>query len=440
MCPPMTGGSPWRVVKRRVLRGARRAWHDLRLKDLYRNGREFELMHRALGFAALAILTVIPLLILVAAANPTQHRGLAGWVVYGMDLSDSSADAVTQLFSAPARVLGTTSVFSAVLVSVAGVSFAGSVQAGFERIWGLPAGPWHKIWRQAVWAAGLIAYIYATATVGAVTHRGSAETAGRVAVAVVLGVAFFWWGLRFLLGGRVSYLAALPGAVATIVCLAGLRVFSGLVFEPLIASNAVSYGALGTVLIVQSWLIGVGWVVYGGQLFGRWFHDAWLQPRTDRRRGHGKEGGQDPVEVPGELRAGMGLPVGRLEALSRDMRVNLRGGRGGMAKDLLHAAQVGAPLKQVSSRGMPDGVRTRVPQQVMYDAACGPRVEPTAPGTEEECRPAALVRQHGTPGLFPAGQGSHRGQADRHDPLLAALAENPDGAPLPVESPGVKLA
>ena len=65
------------------------------------------------------------------------------------------------------------------------------------------------------------------------THRGPAETAGRVAVAVVLGIAFFWWGLRFLLGGRVSYLAAMPGAVATIVCLAGLRVFSGLVFEPL---------------------------------------------------------------------------------------------------------------------------------------------------------------------------------------------------------------
>jgi membrane protein len=114
-----------------------------------------------------------------------------------------------------------------------------------------------------------------------------------VSVAVVLGVAFFWWGLRFLLGGRVSYLAALPGAIATIVCLAGLRVFSALVFEPLIAGNAVSYGALGTVLIVQSWLIGVGWVIYGGQLFGRWFHDSWLQPWMHSREVHRKEGEQD---------------------------------------------------------------------------------------------------------------------------------------------------
>ena len=285
----MMGGSPYRAV----LRGAERVWHDLRFKDLYRSGKEFELMQRAIGFAALAILTVIPLLIVIAAANPAPHPGLAAWVVYGMGLTGSSADAVTRLFSAPARVLGTTSVFSVLLLGVSGVAFAGSVQAGFERIWGLPAGPWHKIWRQAVWLAALTAYIYAEATVGTVTHGGLAETA---AVAVVLGIAFFWWGLRFLIGGRVSYLAAMPGAVATIVGLGGLRVFSSLVFEPLVASNAVSYGALGTVLIVQSWLIGVGWVLYGGQLFGRWFHDAWLRTWAHSRWGHAEPGGREEGE------------------------------------------------------------------------------------------------------------------------------------------------
>jgi membrane protein len=273
-----------------LLWGAERFWHDLRLKDLHRSAKEFELMHRALGFAALAILTVIPLLILVAATGPAPHRGLAGWVIYGMGLTGNSASAVTGLFSAPARVLGTTSVFSALLLAVAGVTFGGSVQAGFERIWSLPAGPWHKIWRQAVWLAALIGYIYAEATVGTVTHGGLAETAGRVVVAVLLGAAFFWWGLCFLVGGRVSYLAAMPGAVATMVCLGGLRVFSELVFEPLIVRNAVSYGALGTVLIVQSWLIGVGWVVYGGQLFGRWFHDAWLRAWADSRSGRSEPG------------------------------------------------------------------------------------------------------------------------------------------------------
>jgi membrane protein len=280
------GRSPYHAV----LRSAERVWHNLRFKNLYRSSKEFELMQRALSFGALAILTVIPLLILVAAANPTPHRGLAGWVVYGMGLTGSSADAVTTIFSAPARVLGTTSVFSALVLSVSGVALAGSVQAGFERIWGLDAGPWHKIWRQVVWLAALIAYIYAAATVGSVTHGGAIETAGRVAVAVVLGIAFFWWGLRFLIGGRVSYLAAMPGAVATLAGLTGLRAFSALVFEPLIVSNAVSLGALGTVLIVASWLIGVGWVVYASQLFGRWFYDAWLQAWAHRVPRHEEPG------------------------------------------------------------------------------------------------------------------------------------------------------
>jgi membrane protein len=289
----------YRAVHRAVLRGAERVWYDLRFKDLHRSGKEFELMERAMGFAALAMLTVFPLLVVVAAASAATHHGVAVWVVYGMGLTGSSARAVGQVFSAPAKVLSTTSVFSLFLLGVFGVTFAGSVQAGFERVWGLPAGPWHKIWRQAVWVIVFIAYIYAAATVGTVTRHAPAETVSRLSVAIVLGIAFFWWGLRFLVGGRVSYLAAMPGAVATVAFLAGLRAFSALVFEPLIVSNAVTYGALGTVLIVQSWLIGVGWVVYGGQLFGRWFNDAWFRAWAENRWGHRQPGGEERGPVHG---------------------------------------------------------------------------------------------------------------------------------------------
>lgn len=284
---------PYRGGRQALLGGAKRVWHDLRLKGLYSSGKEFELMGRAMGFAALAMLTVFPLLVVVAAASAFAHHGVARWVVYGMGLTGSSASAVVQVFAAPGRVLSTTSAFSVLLLAVFGVTFAGSVQAGFERVWGLPAGPWHKVWRQAVWLTVLIAYIYAAATVGDVTGHAPAETVSRVSVAVVLGIVFFWWGLRFLVGGRVSYLAALPGAVVTVTFLVGLRAFSALVFQPLIVSNAVSYGALGTVLMVQSWLIGVGWVIYGGQLFGHWVHDAWLPDWVDnhwrRRQPDGSE-------------------------------------------------------------------------------------------------------------------------------------------------------
>ena len=85
---------PYRGVRHALLGGAKRAWRDLRFKDLYRSGKEFELMGRAMGFAALAMLTVFPLLVLVAAASAIAHHGLARWVVYGMCLTGSSARAV----------------------------------------------------------------------------------------------------------------------------------------------------------------------------------------------------------------------------------------------------------------------------------------------------------------------------------------------------------
>lgn len=55
--------------------------------------------------------------------------------------------------------------------------------------------------------------------------------------------------------------------------LLGLRIFSRLVFSPLIASNAVTYGPFGTVLVIQSWLVGIGVVVFGCALVGRLVHD-----------------------------------------------------------------------------------------------------------------------------------------------------------------------
>jgi membrane protein len=239
---------------------------------VWRRGRELELMHRAMGFAALGLVTLAPLLIVVAAAAPLQERGFAQWVVDGMGLSGRPADAVRDLFSAPRRVLSTTSVLGMVLLALFGVTFAGSVQTGYEKVWDLPAGRWHTVWRRAVWLIALTAYLFAEAQSSAVLGPGALRSWGRIGLSTLFGVCFFWWGQRFLLGGRIPWRALLPGAIATMVGLGGLRLFSALVFSPLIVTNAVSYGPVGTVLIVTSWLIGVGFVVFGGALLGRYWY------------------------------------------------------------------------------------------------------------------------------------------------------------------------
>ncbi|MGW5201945.1 ribonuclease BN [Streptomyces spiralis] len=254
--------------------------------ELYRRGNRLELMHRALGFATLALITLAPLLIVVAAADPLRHSGFALWLVDGMDLSGRSAEVLSDVFSPPREVTGTTSVWGAVLLAVFGLSFAAGVQNAYERVWRLPAGPWHRIWRQAVWLCVLMVYLYVqvqTRTVLAGNHR--------MLLSVAIGVLFFWWGPHFLLGHQVRWRLLLPGAVATMAGLVGLRAFSYLVFTPLIVTNAVSYGSIGTILVVESWLIGAGFVVYGGALVGHVLCD-----RTGHLLRHG-----EPAEEPGEF-------------------------------------------------------------------------------------------------------------------------------------------
>ncbi len=117
------------------MRRVRAVWQGLGLAELNRRGRELELLHRAMGFATLALVTLAPLLIVVAAADPLGHGGFALWLVDGMDLSGRSARALTDVFTPPRKVIGTTSALSVALLALFGLSFASSVQNGYEHVW-----------------------------------------------------------------------------------------------------------------------------------------------------------------------------------------------------------------------------------------------------------------------------------------------------------------
>jgi membrane protein len=235
---------------------------------LWRVGHEIELMHRALGFSALGLVTLVPLLIVVAAASGGGRHGFVTWMQTGLGVSGRSAAAVDVLFAPPARALDTTTALSLAALAVFGVSFVASIQVGYERVWGLEPAPWHATWRRAIALTVLIAYLLAAANSGEVFAGTPLEPGIRVFVTVVGGWAFFWWFQSFLLCARVPRRDLLPGAFATIVGLVGLRFFSVYVFSPWIASSVVSYGPIGTMFVVQSWLIGIGFVIHAGALFG----------------------------------------------------------------------------------------------------------------------------------------------------------------------------
>ncbi|MFC9594812.1 YhjD/YihY/BrkB family envelope integrity protein [Streptomyces sp. NPDC056944] len=245
-------------------------------------GRAMELMHRAMGFAALSLLTLVPLLIVVAAADLASGRGFARWLVQGLGVSDVSEEEVEQLFGQPGQALQRTTAFGLAALAAFGVTFGSAVQTGYERVWDLPTARWHTMWRHVVWLAVLVAALLLFVAFPA-PENASAGVTTVVALGDVLGTfVFFWWSQRFLLCGRIRWRALAPGAVLTALGLLGLRIFSQLVFSPLIASNAVTYGQFGTVLVLQSWLVGVGFVVYGGALTGRLVHEHLVRRRLRR--------------------------------------------------------------------------------------------------------------------------------------------------------------
>ncbi|MFC9125670.1 ribonuclease BN [Streptomyces sp. NPDC057099] len=234
----------------------------------WRRSRDIELGSRSLGFAALGFLTLVPLLIIVSAADPEHGRGFAQWLGEGLGVSTASKQRVEQLFAGPGQALRTTTAFGIAALAAFGLTFGAAVQTGYEKVWDLPSARWWAGWRHVVWLCVLTGYLYLSATTSLLR-----EPLAGGAVASLSAVLFLWWSQRLLLGGRVRWPALLPGAVVTVLGLLGLRAFSRLVFSPLIASNAVTYGPVGTVLVIQSWLVGVGVVVFGGALVGRLLYE-----------------------------------------------------------------------------------------------------------------------------------------------------------------------
>ncbi|MFH8491654.1 YhjD/YihY/BrkB family envelope integrity protein [Streptomyces longisporoflavus] len=254
----------------------------------WNRGREMELMHRAMGFAALSFLTLVPLLVVVAAADLARGEGFARWLVQGLGVSEVPEEEIKKLFGAPGQALRRTTALGLGALAAFGVTFGSAVQTGYERVWNLPAARWHTMWRHVVWLAVLVFFLLLFVTTPTPEESSAAETA-LVTTADTIGVfLFFWWSQRWLLCGRLRWRALVPGAAATALGLLGLRVFSQFVFSPLIASNAVTYGPFGTVLILQSWLVGVGFVVYGGALVGRLAHEQWVRRGLP---GHGEDSG-----------------------------------------------------------------------------------------------------------------------------------------------------
>lgn len=241
-------------------------WDRLTAVDFF--GHSFQL-------AALGILCFFPFLMVVTAAAGTSAAQL---VVGRLGLDREAAQAVVTLFK-PYPSSGTLTVTSACLLALGAMAVAGTLQSWYQSVFDVPGRGWRDVPVRMYWLAALFAYAAAQAALGqALGARGGPVLEGLAGFA--LATFFWWWSMKLLLAGAPSWRSLLPAALATGVCWAGLGVFSARYFSSSIVSNQQSYGPIGVVMVILSWLVAVGVVIHLGSVVGCLYLEHRSRPRS----------------------------------------------------------------------------------------------------------------------------------------------------------------
>ena len=239
-----------------------------------------DFMNSSLQFAALAVLCLFPFLIIFSAKSGGDARHA---LIARLGLDQQAARDVDQLMSSGRPAVTTLSIIGAAVVLLGAIGIASTLQAWYQRVYDQP--PARRLTRQLasrlLWLAGLLGYLtIQDYTFIHLKHAGGARLP-IYAATFVLAVPFYWWTPHVLLLGRVAWRRLFPAAVATAVCVTGLGVFSALVFSGQIVSSDADYGSIGVMMVLLSYLIGLGVCIHLGAVAGRMWNERGSQPPAD---------------------------------------------------------------------------------------------------------------------------------------------------------------
>jgi membrane protein len=239
-----------------------------------------DFMNSSLQFAALAVLCLFPFLITVSAESGGDARHA---LAARLGLDQKATRDVDELMSSGSHAVTTLSIVGAVIVLLGALGIASTLQVWYERAYDQP--PAHNLTRQLanrlLWLAGLMGYLtLQDFSFIQLKQAGGARVPVYIAT-FILAVPFYWWTPHVLLLGRIAWGRLLPVALVTAACVTGLGVFSGLFFSQQIVSSASDYGSIGVVMILLSYLIGLGVCIHLGAVAGRMWDERRSEPSAE---------------------------------------------------------------------------------------------------------------------------------------------------------------
>jgi membrane protein len=244
-------------------------------RALVRRLGEIDFMNEAMLFGAGLLVSVVPFLILLSAFASER---IDDDITLHLGLDHQAAHIVSHLFNNASPKLNAALVFSIIFVVAGTIAVVSSLVRIYEDVFEVP----HRGRRDfpRVIACTIILCV-AFGFLSVIGQGLSHIPDGVFLIEIVMfsGVTVFvWWTMHFLLGGRVPWRTLWPSALATGIFTAALSVFSKLYFSSSIISDDKTYGPIGAVFSLTTWLIAIGAVVLLGAVAG----PAWQEARLGK--------------------------------------------------------------------------------------------------------------------------------------------------------------
>jgi membrane protein len=246
---------------------------------------EVEFVDRAVALAAKLLVSLFPLLVVVAALSPAGVReAVFETMLTRFGLEGDPVDLVRHAFAAPAETRTATGVVGVLITIFYATSFTTALQRTYLRAWRRPpGGGLDNKRRGAAWVGGVVVMMLALSALHSVLHGPLGSWVLR-AFGLALSICLWWWTAHLLLRGEVAWRALLISGIVTGLGAWVYTVAASIWFPPMLAQNYAQFGAFGLSLAFVTWFTGFAFLIVGAAVLGPALADGddrlarWVNP------------------------------------------------------------------------------------------------------------------------------------------------------------------
>ena len=262
--------TPSRPAGRRALSAARDWFEGSPAQSFLVRLRALDFANQAMLFGAGLLVSLLPFVILLSAF---ASQRVDDDISLRLGLDRRAAGIMDHLFTSSPASLNAATATSLVFLIAGTLAVASSLQQIYEKVFRQDHRGMRGLYRLLTWIVVLCLTVVLESLAGRPVSNVSAGGWLAPLITVAIMTPFFWWTMHFLLAGRVPWRQLLPSAIITGVFFGGLGVFSRVYFSEAIIPDSKTYGTIGAVFALMTWLIAIGAVIILGAVAGAVWED-----------------------------------------------------------------------------------------------------------------------------------------------------------------------